>query len=196
MPNFITPRFRVSFPQVFTAKPNQRGELKYSIAMLFSKDTDLSAMRALAKEVARAAKEKYPVGFPKTLRSPFRDGDTKSYEGYAGHFFVAASNKMRPDIISHDRQPIINAEEFYPGCYARASLHCLYYNIKGNAGIAFSLRNLQKLGEGANLAGKAQAKKEFGDEAEYSEETPESSDTVVGTPSTGELITNEDLLDF
>ena len=63
----MTPKFRVSFPNVFRAKAIKEGdEPKFSIAMLFDEDTDLSEMKKAAKEAlvnkGGTDKKKYPKG--------------------------------------------------------------------------------------------------------------------------------------
>ena len=46
--NCISPKFRVSFPNVFKAVGFGTQEPKYSIQMLFPKDVDLSVMKKAA----------------------------------------------------------------------------------------------------------------------------------------------------
>ena len=61
---------------------------------------------------------------------------------------------------------IIAPEEFYSGCYGRASINFYAFNANGNKGIAAGLQNLQKLTEGEPLAG-ASAEQDFGGDNEY-----------------------------
>ena len=122
----MTPEFRVSFPAVFKPK-RQKGdatsEPKYGLTMLFPKGADLSKLKAAAQE---AVKEKWGDKPPKNLRSPFRDQGEKEYEGYEeGAVFVSASSKQKPGLVDRQRQDIIDETEFYPGCYARATLRAL-----------------------------------------------------------------------
>ena len=70
----LTPKFRVSFPNVFKAHSFNNSDPFYSITMLFDKDTDISALKKIANA---AKKEKWGDKPPKGLRSPFRDGNEK-----------------------------------------------------------------------------------------------------------------------
>lgn len=159
-----TPVFRVSFPHVFEAKAIVEGqEPKYSIAMLFDKKTDLAPLK---KAVQNAILEKYGTTekdeLPENFRMPFRNGDTKTdLAGYAGTIFVNASSKQKPGLVDKDLNPILDKEEFYPGCYARATLIAFCYDVSGNSGVSFSLQNIQKVKDGESLSGKKKAEDEF-----------------------------------
>ena len=161
----MTPEFRVSFPAVFKPK-RQKGddtsEPKYGLTMLFPKGADLSKLKAAAQE---AVKEKWGDKPPKSLRSPFRDQGEKEYEGYVeGAVFVSASSKQKPGLVDRQRQDIIDETEFYPGCYARATLRAFAYDNNGNKGVAFGLNNVQKLRDGDPLGGRTRAQDDFADD--------------------------------
>lgn len=157
----ITPKFRVSFPSVFTPKSFEGNEAKYSVVMLFEKGVDLKDLKRAVHNVAVAKwgpKEKWP----KNLRMPFRDGDERSdLEGYANHIFVTASSKNKPGLINQRKNPILTEEEFYAGCYARASIVAFAYDMKGNKGVSFGLQNIQKLSDGESFTGRRAAQDEF-----------------------------------
>jgi len=52
MANILTPKFRVSYPNVFRAKKNDlSGKDEFSVVALFPKGSDLRALQAAAKEV-------------------------------------------------------------------------------------------------------------------------------------------------
>ncbi len=157
-----TPKFRVSFPNVFEPKSFENGPLKYSITMLFDKDTDLTALKKAAhnaKLEAWGPKEKWP----KNLRSPFRDGNEKeNLQGYQDCIFVSASSKQRPGVIDKNKEPITAEDEtFYAGCYARATLIAFAYDTAGNKGVSFALQNIQKLADGEQFSGKKSAADDF-----------------------------------
>lgn len=163
-----TPEFRVSFPHVFEKHSGFEGqEAKYSIVMLFPKKTDLKELKRAAFNAATekwGAKEKWP----KTMRMPFRDGDEKQdLAGYEGCYFVSASSKQKPQIVSNKKVdgafPRIEKEDelFYAGCYARATLIAFAYDKMGNKGISFSLQNVQKIKDGEQFSGRRNADDEF-----------------------------------
>jgi hypothetical protein len=157
----MTPEFRASFPNVFTARSDFDGqEPKFSIVMLFDKKTDISALKKLCEQ---AVKEKWGDKVPKNLRSPFRDGDTDKpdMDGYAGCVFVRASSKGRPGLVDASVTPIVNQEDFYAGCYARATVNAFAYDKAGNQGVAFGLQNVQKLRDGEPFSGRTKAEDDF-----------------------------------
>lgn len=157
----VTPTFRVSFPAVFQAKLNElSGKTEYSIVMLIDKKSDLTGMKKLA---ADAAREKWGEKIPQGIRNPFRDGDTEKAgrEGYEGCYFITAKSTQKPGVVDESLQPIINVEDFYPGCYARATVTAYAYDNKGNRGVAFGLQNLQKVKDGEPFSGKTRAEDDF-----------------------------------
>lgn len=166
----FTHKFRVSFPSVFEPKSFEGAPPKYSVVMLFPKKTDLSKRPEGAKSgvsmkeaVFNCLTEQFgeKSKWPKDLRLPFRDGDQKETEGYAGHIYVTATSKKKPGVINGRLEHITSEEEFYAGCYARATLLAFYYDRAGNKGVSFSLQNIQKLEDGENLGGRKRAEDEF-----------------------------------
>ena len=157
-----TGEFRVSYANVFEPTKFEGQTPKYGVTMLFPKGTDLSPMKKLAQE---ALNEKWPDKSkrPKGLRNPFRDGDTEKpdVDGYAGMTFVRANSKQKPGVVDRQRNPIFTEEEFYSGCYARATLTAYAYDHAGNRGVAFGLQNLQKLRDGEEFSGRAKAEDDF-----------------------------------
>lgn len=158
----LTPEFQVSFPHVFeahTAFPGQPA--KYSCVMLFDKKEDLKALKTAA---LNAGIEKFGPRekWPKNLKLPFRDGDEKQdLQGYAGKIFVTATSKMKPGLVNARLEEVIAREDFYAGCYARATLIAFAYDTAGNKGVSFSLQNLQKTKNGTPFSGRRKAADEF-----------------------------------
>jgi hypothetical protein len=161
----LTPVFRVSFPKVFKAEAFQEGqEPKYSIVMLFSKQMgteDVAKFEAMKRMAAETAKAKWGDKMPKNLRSPFRDGSEKDLPGYEDVVFVSASSKQKPGLVNEDAEPILNPEDFYPGCYAHAYLTCYAYDTAGNRGVAFGLSTVQKIKDGEPFAPRNNAQDDF-----------------------------------
>ena len=57
----------------------------------------------------------------------------------------------------------VDKDEFYSGCYGRASVNFFAFNVGGNKGIACGLNNLQKLEDGERLGGSiSSAEDDFG----------------------------------
>jgi hypothetical protein len=161
----MTPKFRVSFPNVFQPKAIQEGqEPKYSISMLFDAEAQATADFKKMKQAAmKAKKQKWGDNPPKNLRNPFREGSEKSqFEGYEdGVIFVSANSKQRPGLVDQKVNDIIDPQDFYAGCYARATLLAFAYDTMGNKGVAFLLCNVQKVDDGEPISGKSRAQDDF-----------------------------------
>lgn len=167
----MTPKFRVAFASVFNARSQENedgteSKPKYSLVMIFDEDEDLAKMTKLAKQ---AAKDKWGDKIPRSARvNPFRDGGEKEDEGIEGFEegmqFATASTFFRPGIVDKDREAIIDQDEFYSGCYARATVTAYAYEVKGNKGCSFGLMNIQKLKDGDQLSGRTSAEDDFGDD--------------------------------
>jgi hypothetical protein len=160
----LTPVFRVAFQSVFKAKAfSEDQDPKFEITMLFPKGSDLSELKRVAK---LAVSEKWGDSPPKNLRSPFKDGDEKEYDGFAGHITVKAVSDRRPGLVDRDGTKIISEEEFYSGCYAVATVVAFPYGGKGSPyspGVSFGLRNIMKIRDGEPFEGGATAEEDFED---------------------------------
>lgn len=170
----LTPRFRASYANVWEPqKANESAVPKYSIVMLFDKSEDLSELKKLAEKTmvdfftAEKAQTLLKAG---KMRSPFRDGDVEKSDkdGYKNAIFVSASSVTRkPGIVGTKAGPdgkpeaILSEAEFYSGCYARATVTCYGYDKNGNQGVAFGLRNIQKLADGEHFGGGKAAEDSF-----------------------------------
>jgi hypothetical protein len=56
-------------------------------------------------------------------------------------------------VVDSELNPIIDADEFYSGCYGRASIEFYPYQVGVAKGIACGLGNIQKLEDGERLGG-------------------------------------------
>lgn len=164
-----TPAFRVSFPSVFEASSYEGGPPKFSVCAVFTpalfnaKDKELwKAMEDLADSVAVEKFKRKLAQLPANFKKPFRDGEEKmDLLGFgAGKIFCNFSSKMRPGVIGIDRTPILDPEDFYPGCWARATITCYAYDNIGK-GVAFGLQNLQKLKNDERLDSRTDACDDF-----------------------------------
>lgn len=159
----ITPEFRASYCKVFTPAPDLQGEDKYSIQMLFPKDsTDFSEIEKAIKE---AVAFKWGDKPPKGLKMPLRDGDKEEDKGdqYKGHFFINANSKNAPGIVDQKRQAIIDPDDFYSGVWARAQVAFYAFDKAGNKGVGCAIHNLQKIRDDDRLDGRQKAEDAFGE---------------------------------
>lgn len=166
----MTPVFRVSFPQVFEPKAIQEGQKKkYSLVALFTMDkitknpADKKLWDAMLAAAKFAATEKWPKEIPKNLQSPFRKGEEKEqFQGYgAGVIFLTLTTTTRPGLVDQNMTKIIAPEDFYAGCYARATINPYAWTFAGKNGVSFGLQNIQKVGDGEAFSGRTDAEDDF-----------------------------------
>lgn len=158
-----TPRFRVSFPNLFTARAAPGGgEPKYSLSMLFPPGTDLSELKKAAAAVVTEKFGPDASKYPAKLKTPFIDQGGYDYEGYEkGAILIRATSKQKPGLVDKNVKPIIDESEVYPGCYAIATVRPFYYDSNGNKGVSFGLQNVQIVADGEPIGGRARPEKEF-----------------------------------
>jgi len=191
----LTPTFRVSCPDVFVKRVFQgQGEEsgRFACAALFSGfevingRTNMTAPttwpeRGQAKwnAIIQACNNVAIEAFKRPMRDldramyklPFHRGEEKEGEGYGPGvvYFTMSANNRRPVIIARDGVTPITQygpEEFYAGCYARASV-TPFANRQWNS-LCLGLNNLQKLADGSRLDAFTSVEDDFGaDPAEY-----------------------------
>jgi hypothetical protein len=66
-------------------------------------------------------------------------------------------------LVDKNRQPIIDQEELYSGCYGHASITFFAFNTSGNKGVACGLNHLMKVKDGESLGGRSTAENDFAD---------------------------------
>ncbi len=176
-----TPEFRVSYPAVFEPSGLPGQEKKYSVAMLFDKKTDISALKAAIKQCV-TAKYPDPSKRPSNFKICLRDGDKDKADKpeYAGCMFATARSTQRPGLVDASVQPILNKEEFYAGCYARATVSVFCYDNVG-VGVGLGLQNIQKLRDGEPLSSRSRAEDDFG-----SVESANKDDKSSATPASND----------
>lgn len=166
----ITGLVRFSYVKVFKAESvGESDEPKFSVSLIIPKSdkTTLNKIRAAieaAKEAGKASK--FGGKIPANLKLPLRDGDEErpDDEAYANSYFVNASCLTKPGVVDKDLNPILDQDEFYSGCYGRASITFYPFNANGNKGIAAGLNNVQKLKDGESLGGRQSAEVDFAEE--------------------------------
>ncbi len=162
----LTPEFRVSFPHVFKPNSIKGSKPKYSVTMLFEKDSDLSSIKNAMKQAKIAAFGPNKSDWPDGLESPVVDGDLPKFadrEGYAGHWVIKASTNedQKPGVVDENVVPITEPSKFYPGCYARAYIYAYVWEFGGKQGVGFILDHVQKTKDGKSFGGKKPAEQVF-----------------------------------
>lgn len=164
----VTGKVRFSYLHVFEPKAIEDGQTpKFSANILIDKKDKktLKKIEAAIDAAKEDGKGKLGGKIPKKLKTPLRDGDEEREDDptYEGMMFIAANSTRRPGVVDEELNKIIDPDEFYSGCYGRASINFYAYNTGGNKGIAAGLNNLQKLEDGERLSGGTTAEDDFGD---------------------------------
>lgn len=173
----LTPMFRVSFPQVWEKQSYNNGTPRFSVTGLFFPkaftEKDKAKWQAIRSRLAEVCQEFFKKDLKtmkedRTFKIPFHKGSEKSYEGYGDPdmiFFSMANSKRRPQILNINGDPITqeNSEEFYAGCWARASVNPYAFNNIGK-GLAIGLGNIQKIKDDESFEGFTSAEDDFGDD--------------------------------
>jgi ssDNA-binding protein len=164
----ITGKVRFSYVKVWEAEAFEEGdEKKYSISLLIDKNdkATLNAINNVVNILVEQAKAKNGGKLPLKFKLPLRDGDEERGDdpAYKGCMFLNATSKTKPGIVDKNVMPILNHDEFYSGCYGRASINAFSFEGK-QKGISFGLNNVQKLEDGEPLSGRASAAEDFGGE--------------------------------
>lgn len=167
----VTGKVRFCYVNVFEPTAMNEGDTpKYNICILIPKsdtatiDKIKKAIEA-AKEAGKAKLADKNGRIPANLKLPLRDGDEERLDdpAFEDHYFINANSMRQPSIVDRSLNPIISRDEFYSGCYGRASINFYAFNVSSK-GIAAGLNNLQKLEDGEMLAGGSTAEEDFGRE--------------------------------
>ena len=167
----ITGKVRFCYVNVFKPTAMNEGDTpKYNICVLIPKsdtatiDKINKAVEA-AKEAGKAKLADKNGRIPANLKLPMHDGDVERPDDpvFEGHYFINANSMRQPSIVDRALNPIMTRDEFYSGCYGRASINFYAFNVSSK-GIAAGLNNLQKLEDGEMLAGGSTVEEDFGGE--------------------------------
>ena len=161
----VTGKVRFSYANVFQPKASvEGGTPKYSVSLIIPKSDKetIAKINKAFEETKQAAAAYFGGSVPKGLKGGLRDGDEeKDDPAYAGCYFINANSAQKPGVVDMDLNPIIDPNEFYSGCYGRASITFYPYNAQGSKGIACGLNNVQKLEDGEPLGGATSAAADF-----------------------------------
>lgn len=154
--SILTPEFRVSFPRIFEADENG----KFGLCMIFDEDVDFTELERL---IAAKKKEVWPKGPKGAYSEPILDGDKSQgqREELKSKFYINAKTKFRPGLVGPDKVDIVDEAEFYPGCWARATITLYNWTYMGKCGISVNVRNVQKLRDDEPLISFAKAEDDF-----------------------------------
>ena len=167
----VTGKVRFSYANVFEPTAmDENQEKKYNVSILIPKKdkaTLAKVQAAIEEATQQGVASKFGGKKPTILKTPLRDGDDERPDDdtYADHYFINAKSTRKPQIVDANLDPIMSQDEFYSGCYGRASITFYAYASAGSKGIAAGLENLQKLEDGERLGGGgSSAAQDFGDD--------------------------------
>lgn len=175
----ITGKVRFCYVNVFEPTAMVEGDTpKYNVCILIPKsDTKtIDKIKAAVEAAKQAGKAKLAnkngqLPADAALKLPLRDGDLERPDdpAYEGMYFVNANSNRKPSIVDKDLNPIMSQDEFYSGCWGRASINFYAFAVQAK-GIAAGLNNLQKLEDDEPLTGGSTASEDFGGENEWNDE--------------------------
>lgn len=102
---------RLSFPALFTAKAVNDGEPRYSANFLLHKEKDAKLIASIKGAIDALIKSDLEGKKLPAEKVCLRDGDDKEYDGYQGHFYLAAANKKRPQVVDRDNAPLVESDD-------------------------------------------------------------------------------------
>ena len=172
----VTGKVRFCYVNVFEPTALNDGDTpKYNVCILIPK-SDTKTLEAIrnaieaAKTVGKSKIADKNGKIPSTLKTPLRGDEERSDDpSYEGMMFINANSTRKPSIVDKNLNPIMSQEEFYSGCYGRASINFYAFNVQSK-GIAAGLQNLQKLEDGEMLAGGSTAEEDFGGENQWDDD--------------------------
>ena len=167
----VTGKVRFSYAHVFEPQTGpEGGKPKYSISLVIPKE-DKATVSKIKKAIDRVKQEaissKWGGKLPGKWWNPLRDGDDERPDDsvYENSYFVNAKSDRQPKIVDRNLNEIIDPEDFYSGCYGRASIVFYAFSADMNKGIGVGLNNLQKLEDGESLMGGSNPEDDFGDDS-------------------------------
>ena len=118
--------------------------------LIFGDDND-NSLRGQIEEAIEEAKEygktaKWGGKIPRNLKIAFQDGDDTDIDKYPeneGHYLLNARSKKKVGLVDMDRQPILDPDEIYSGCWAYVSVTSFAYDNESK-GVSFFLNNIMK----------------------------------------------------
>jgi hypothetical protein len=175
---------RLSFPEIFQpGKFDETSRPTYRAQFLFPKDSPLH--KTLLKAVEETAKEKWtekkfqPI--LKQIQSQsnkycLSDGDTKTYDGYAGMIALSASRdaeKGKPLVLDRNKSPLSPEDgKPYAGCFVNATVEIWCQDNKFGKAVRAQLLAVQFAKDGdAFAAGGVANPDDFDELADQGEES-------------------------
>ena len=161
MANLTISGVRFSYVHVFEPYDisNSGKEPKFSVQVIIPK-SNKKALKQIDDALEATKKDektlkKFGGKIPKNLKTFLRDGDIEREDKpeYANCYFFNASSTNRPNVVDMTREPIVDPNEFYSGCWGAFNGATFAYSTQGSNGISVGLNNLMKMREDKRLGG-------------------------------------------
>lgn len=146
---------RLSFPDLFTPTQfDDKAPLQYRAQFLFPKSSKthkdvLAAIEEEARDKFTEKKYKPILEKIKTQSNKYclADGDTKTYDGYAGMIALSATraaDKGKPLVLDRNKSPLAQEDgKPYAGCYVNATVEIWVQDNKWGQGVRAQLLAVQ-----------------------------------------------------
>jgi len=164
----ITGKAVLSYPHLFRPRAVKAGdEPKFSATLIFDLKEERATLERLRDAAFHAGREKWKnfddMVKQNRVRLPWRRGEDKGdAKGYgAGKIYINTNSNQQPGVVDRRVQPIVNANEIYPGCVVIASVRAFAYDTRGNKGVSFGLNHVQKVADGEPIGGRARPEDDF-----------------------------------
>lgn len=152
---------RLAFPRLFKAEQvNGEGDPQFSATFILPKNHP--NVKDIENAILQVAEEKWDdkaeVVLKKInaeLKTCLKDGDLKAdLDGFAGNYFINASNKTRPYVINRDKTQL-NPDDgvMYAGCYVYAVIDIWAMDNRFGKRICASLSGVQFYKDGDAFTG-------------------------------------------
>jgi hypothetical protein len=142
----------LSFPKLLEAEEGPSGEMQYGCALLLDPN-DKEQLDALKAAINAAIQLKWKNGPPDGLTIPLHRGDDKSYQGYAGKFYINVRSKDRPVLLAWRNKAPATAEDLVPGYTVVARITAFAYDNRSR-GVSFALNAIWVIRRGERLDGR------------------------------------------
>lgn len=157
---------RFSFVHVFEPTSYRNSpDKKYSVSIIIPK-SDTKTIEILKAAIDYVKKEMMAKGkLPKDFKMPLRDGDVDRSDdaAYANALFINATSKTKPGLVNRIKEPIVDQDKFYSGCYGHVEVNLFGFPKNGLDGIACGLNHIMVTRLGEALSGRGSAEKAFAD---------------------------------
>lgn len=152
---------RLAFPKLFKSEQvNGEGDPQFSATFILPKNHP--NVKDIENAILQVAKEKWAdkadailKKVKAELKTCLKDGDLKAdLEGFAGNYFLSASNKTRPYVINRDKTQLTPDDGvMYAGCYVYAVIDIWAMDNKFGKRICASLSGVQFYKDGDAFTG-------------------------------------------